>query len=171
MGAIPVASKPPSVVDWRIIKQGQRGAYKITRDDGIDSVFMSFGALLRYFSRDDLTDLYRIVMKKYGTDCPEDEWDRVLWGDLRTMFEPPLSEDAVWGLPFQQKLLSWIYYDSCGVHCLQLESAYIYMLAERECPLSTITCKSMLEKKFSGGKRDEVCYQMLKQIKKKAGLK
>ena len=134
-------------------------------------MFMSFGALLRYFSRDDLADLYIVVMKKYGADCPEDEWDRVLWGDLRTMFEPPLSEDAVWGFPYQQKLLSWIYYDSCGVHCLQLEFAYIYMLAEREYPLSPITCKSMLEKKLSGGKRDEVCYQLLKQIEKKAGLK
>ena len=148
-----------------------KGVYKITRADDSDSIFMSFGAMLRYFTRDDLTDLYRIVMKKYGAECPEDEFDRVLWGDLRNMFEPPLREDAVWGLPFQQRLIHWIYYDSCGVHCLQLESACIYMLAERSYPLSPIICKSMLEKKLSGGKKDEVCYQLLKQIEKQTEVK
>ncbi|GJV86789.1 hypothetical protein Tco_1530727 [Tanacetum coccineum] len=35
-------------------------------------------------------------MQKYGANRLEDVYDRVLWSDLRTMFEPPLSEDAIW---------------------------------------------------------------------------
>ncbi|GJZ69841.1 hypothetical protein Tco_0633391 [Tanacetum coccineum] len=38
---------------------------------------------------------------KYGINRPEDAYDRVLWSDLRTMFDPPLNEDAIWSLPLQ----------------------------------------------------------------------
>ncbi|GJR44862.1 JmjC domain-containing protein [Tanacetum coccineum] len=51
--------------------------------------------------REDLYELYRLVMQKYGTNRPEDAYDRVLWSDLRTMFDPPLIEDAIWSLPLQ----------------------------------------------------------------------
>ncbi|GKB19457.1 hypothetical protein Tco_0853380 [Tanacetum coccineum] len=60
----------------------------------------------RNISRDDLTKLYRLVMQRYGTNGPEDEYERVFWGDLKTMFDTPLSTDPVWNLPCQQKMLS-----------------------------------------------------------------
>ncbi|GJU46989.1 putative ribonuclease H-like domain-containing protein [Tanacetum coccineum] len=44
---------------------------------------------------------YRLVMKKYGKNRPEEMYDSVLWGDLKTMYDPPLSEDAIWSLPHQ----------------------------------------------------------------------
>ncbi|GJS77808.1 ribonuclease H-like domain-containing protein [Tanacetum coccineum] len=37
----------------------------------------------------------------------EDAYDRVLLSDLKTMFDPPLSEDAIWSLPLQLKMVSW----------------------------------------------------------------
>ncbi|GJV49769.1 putative reverse transcriptase domain-containing protein [Tanacetum coccineum] len=36
----------------------------IIRRDGSDKIYMSFGAILKDFSRDDLTELYRLVIKK-----------------------------------------------------------------------------------------------------------
>ncbi|GKB51213.1 hypothetical protein Tco_0901966, partial [Tanacetum coccineum] len=33
---------------------------------------------------------------KYRANRPEEMYDRVLWGDLKTMFDPPLSDDAIW---------------------------------------------------------------------------
>ncbi|GJX19407.1 hypothetical protein Tco_0222084 [Tanacetum coccineum] len=51
--------------------------------------------ILIYFSRDDLIDLYKLVIKKYGANRLEEMYDRVLWGDLKTMFDPPLSDDAI----------------------------------------------------------------------------
>ncbi|GJS24544.1 hypothetical protein Tco_0453176 [Tanacetum coccineum] len=107
-------------------------------------------------------------MQKYGANRPEDVYDKVLWSDLRTMFEPPLSEDAIWSLPLQQKMLNWRYYDSCGVHCLTLEATVIYMLAEREYPLSSDACQAMLDMKLQGGKHNEECYQLLKLIEKQS---
>ncbi|GJX09479.1 hypothetical protein Tco_0199338 [Tanacetum coccineum] len=67
----------------------------IMRANGADTIYMSFGAMIKDFIRDDLIELYRLVMQKYGTNRPEDAYDRVLWSDLRTMFDPPLNEDAI----------------------------------------------------------------------------
>ncbi|GJU59890.1 hypothetical protein Tco_1237656, partial [Tanacetum coccineum] len=63
----------------------------IIRRDGFDKIYMSFGAILKDFSRDDLIELYRLVIKEYEANRPEEMYDRVLWGDLKTMFDPPLN--------------------------------------------------------------------------------
>ncbi|GJT80405.1 ribonuclease H-like domain-containing protein [Tanacetum coccineum] len=70
--------------------------YQIIRANGADTIYMSFGAMLKDIIRDNLTEFYRLVMQKYGANRLEDVYDRVLWSDLKTMFEPPLSEDAIW---------------------------------------------------------------------------
>ncbi|GJV88072.1 hypothetical protein Tco_1532010 [Tanacetum coccineum] len=62
-------------------------------------VYISFGAMLTDISRDDLTELYRIVMKKHGMNEPEDEFEKVLWEYLKNMFEEPLSTYSIWSLP------------------------------------------------------------------------
>ncbi|GKF46258.1 hypothetical protein Tco_0136060, partial [Tanacetum coccineum] len=152
-------------------KKGEKGVYQIVREDGTDIVYINFGAMLKDISRDDLTELYRIVMNRYGMDGPEDELEKVFWKYLKNMFEEPLSTDLIWSLLSQQRIISWRYYDACTVHCLNLESMDIYMLIERQYPLSAEVCKAMLDKKLQGGKPDENCYKMLKMIEKKAGIR
>ncbi|GJS88919.1 hypothetical protein Tco_0771555, partial [Tanacetum coccineum] len=78
-----------------IFQQGKSSIYQIIRANGVDTVYISFGAMLKDFTREDLIELYRLVMKKYGKNRPEDVYDRVLWSDLRTMFDPPLDKDAI----------------------------------------------------------------------------
>ncbi|GJU53403.1 hypothetical protein Tco_1227117, partial [Tanacetum coccineum] len=165
---VPVAMKSPSIVTYKIIKQGEKGVYQIVREDGTDIVYINFGAMLKDISRDDLTELYRIVMNRYGMDGPEDELEKVFWKYLKNMFEEPLSTDPIWSALGQQRIISWRYYDSCRVHCLNLESMDIYMLIERTYPLSAEMCKAMLDKKLQGGKPDENCYKMLKMMEKQA---
>ncbi|GJU08074.1 hypothetical protein Tco_1124504 [Tanacetum coccineum] len=102
---IPTATKPPTIVDWKIISQSsQKAAYQIIRRDGSDKIYMSFRAILKDFSRDDLIELYRLVIKKYGANRPEEMYDRVLWVhcltlDASTIYmladrKYPLSKDA-----------------------------------------------------------------------------
>ncbi|GJW81790.1 hypothetical protein Tco_0145765 [Tanacetum coccineum] len=165
--ATPVATKSHVVVNWKIFQQGQRSICQIIRANGADTIYMSFRAMLKNITREDLTELYRLVMPKYGANRPKNAYDRVLWSDLRTMFDPPLSEDAIWSLPLQQKMLNWRYYDSCEVHCLTLEAAFIYMLTERRYPLSSDVCQAMLDMKLQG-KQNEECYQLLKLIEKQS---
>ncbi|GKD70550.1 hypothetical protein Tco_1324640 [Tanacetum coccineum] len=85
-------------------RKGQRSVYQIMRANGADTVYMGFEAIIKDFIREDLIKLYRLVMQKYGTNRPEDAYNRVLCSDLRTMFDPPLNEDAIWSLPLQQKM-------------------------------------------------------------------
>ncbi|GJY24553.1 putative reverse transcriptase domain-containing protein [Tanacetum coccineum] len=141
------------------------------REDGTDIVYINFGAMLKSISRDDLTELYRIVMNRYGMDGPEDELEKVFWKYLKNMFEEPLSTDPIWSELGQQRIISWRYYESCRVHCLNLESMDFYMLIERTYPLSAEMCKAMLDKKLQGGKPDENCYKMLKMMEKQVGIR
>ncbi|GKA46855.1 hypothetical protein Tco_0739738 [Tanacetum coccineum] len=103
MGSIPQGPAPAKIVKWQIIKTRKRGAYQIIREDNTDVVYVNFQGLLNDLTRDDLKELYRLMMLKYGDNRPEEEFERVLWGDLKTMFDPPSTEDAVWNLTHQQK--------------------------------------------------------------------
>ncbi|GJZ09897.1 hypothetical protein Tco_0544180 [Tanacetum coccineum] len=59
--AIPLSTKPPSIVDYKIIKEGKISIYQIIRADGSS--------------------------KRHGYTRPEEGYKRVLWGDLKTLFE------------------------------------------------------------------------------------
>ncbi|GKA65853.1 hypothetical protein Tco_0765560 [Tanacetum coccineum] len=107
---------------------------------------------------------------KYGMNGPEDELENVLWEYLKNMFEAPLSTDPIWSLLGQQRIISWRYYNTCRVHCLNLESSDIYMLTERKYPLTAEVCKAMLIKKPSRGKPDELATNFLKMMKQ-AGIR
>ncbi|GJW83129.1 hypothetical protein Tco_0156274 [Tanacetum coccineum] len=145
---VPVAMKPLSIATYKIIK-----------------------AMLKDITRDDLTELYRIVMNRYGMNGPEDELEKVLWKFLKNVFEEPLSTDPIWSSLGQQRIISWRYYTTCRVHCLNLESSDIYMLTKRKYPLTIEVCKAMLDKKLQGGKPDEDCYKLLKWMEKQAGIR
>ncbi|GJX84866.1 hypothetical protein Tco_0335640 [Tanacetum coccineum] len=168
---IPVAMKSPSITTYKIIKQGERGVYQIIREDRTDIVYINFRAMLKDITRDDLTKLYRIFMNRYGMNGPEDELENVLWGYLKNLFEETLRTYPIWSLLGQQRIISWRYYDTCKVHCLNLDSMDIYMLIERQYPLSVEVCKAMLDKKLQGGKPDEDCYKLLKWMEKQAGIR
>ncbi|GKD26200.1 hypothetical protein Tco_1232414, partial [Tanacetum coccineum] len=100
---VPIATKSPSIANYKIIKQGRKGVYQIVRENRTDMVYISFGAMLTDISRDDLIELYRIVMKKHGMNEPEDEFEKVLWEYLKNMFEEPLSTDSIWSFFFGRR--------------------------------------------------------------------
>ncbi|GJQ93578.1 hypothetical protein Tco_0004717 [Tanacetum coccineum] len=63
---------------------------------------------------EDLEDLYKFVKVRYGSTRPVEELDLLLWGDLKTMFDPHV-EDQVWKKQQGYKVLEWKLYDSCGI--------------------------------------------------------
>ncbi|GJZ81316.1 hypothetical protein Tco_0646310 [Tanacetum coccineum] len=65
--AIPLATKLLVIINYKLLKE----------------------------DREDLEALWRIVKAKYGDTRPENEFERVLWGDLKVMFEPDKRSD-VW---------------------------------------------------------------------------
>ncbi|GKE39922.1 hypothetical protein Tco_1463327, partial [Tanacetum coccineum] len=64
--AIPLAANPPSIVDWKIYKEGKTSSYQITRADGSFKKYLVFSQLLKSFDREDLETLWRLVKAKHG---------------------------------------------------------------------------------------------------------
>ncbi|GKA46330.1 hypothetical protein Tco_0739213 [Tanacetum coccineum] len=136
--AIPLATKPPSIVDWKIVKEG-----KIK----------------------DLETLWKLVKAKHGSTRPEEGYERVLWGDLRIMFEHNI-EDTVWINLLGNKVLIWKLFDSCGVHFVRFQDMHLFMLVEKRHPLTPTIITEMLNKKLQTDHLNEMCYQLLKLMTK-----
>ncbi|GJQ97770.1 hypothetical protein Tco_0008909 [Tanacetum coccineum] len=121
--------------------------------------------LIKEFDREDLENLWKLVKTKHGYTRPEEAYERVLWGDLKVMFEPDV-EDNIWRNLQGQKILLWKLYDSCGIHFVRFENMHIYMLVEKRYPLSPTTITDMLNRKLQADYWNETCYQLLKLITK-----
>ncbi|GJQ97526.1 hypothetical protein Tco_0008665 [Tanacetum coccineum] len=121
--------------------------------------------MLRSFDREDLETLWKLVKAKHGYTRPEEGYERVLWGDLKTMFEHHV-EDAVWRNLRENKVLVWKLFDSCGVHFVRFQNLHVFMLVEKRYPLTPATITDMLNKKLQADHWNEMCYQLLKLITK-----
>ncbi|GJZ06265.1 retrovirus-related pol polyprotein from transposon TNT 1-94 [Tanacetum coccineum] len=134
-------TKQATIVDYKITIDARKIYYHITRADGSTKVYMRFEDMLKMFDREDLEVLYRIVKDRFKSTNPVGD-NRVLWVNLMTMFEPSAG-DEMWKEQGRYLIKSWKLIDSCGVHCLMLESMYIYMLVETEYPLTQFTYRRM----------------------------
>ncbi|GKD79200.1 hypothetical protein Tco_1341821 [Tanacetum coccineum] len=129
----------------------------------IDAIPLAVNQMLKSFNREDLEDLYKLVKTKYESTKTVEDLDLLLWGDLKTMFEPHI-EDVVWRNQQAYKVLDWKLYDSCGAHSLRMQHMQIYMLIEKKYPLALLTLSMMLEKKLNIDYESEMAFQLLKFI-------
>ncbi|GJW42028.1 hypothetical protein Tco_0070827 [Tanacetum coccineum] len=120
---VPVATKSPSIANYKIIKQGRKGVYQIVRENGTDM--------------------------KHGMNEPEDEFEKVLWEYLKNMFEEPLSTDSIWSLPGQQRIiLLEITLMLASINCLNLELQCLYANRRNGIPLSAEVAKLCSTRNF-----------------------
>nr|GEX26621.1 hypothetical protein [Tanacetum cinerariifolium] len=82
--AIPLALKPPSIVDWKIQKEGKKTCYKIIRADRSSKIYLVFNHMLNDFDREDVETMWKLVKAKYESTMLEGDSERVLWGDLKS---------------------------------------------------------------------------------------
>ncbi|GJV51364.1 hypothetical protein Tco_1447105 [Tanacetum coccineum] len=163
--AIPLATKPPVIVEYKLIREGIMGHYQLIRADGSFKRYSSMIRMLQGIDREDLQTLWKLVKTKHGDTRPEDEHERVLWGDLKVMFEPDIKSD-VWRNLQGYKVTVWKLFDSCGVHFVRFGNVHIFMLVEKRYPLTPITITNMLNKKLQADYWNEMCYQLLKLMVK-----
>nr|GEX62070.1 hypothetical protein [Tanacetum cinerariifolium] len=128
-------------------KEGKKSYYQIMRADGKTHMYMVFSKMLKSFDREDLEDLYKLVKFRYGSTRALEDLNLLLWGDLKTMFEPHV-EDEVWKKQRRYKVLEWKLYESCEVPSFRMQSMQIYMLVEKKYPLTPPKLSMMLEKKL-----------------------
>ncbi|GJW63710.1 retrovirus-related pol polyprotein from transposon TNT 1-94 [Tanacetum coccineum] len=93
---LPLATKPPVIVEYKLIKEGIIAYYQLIRADGSSKRYSSMIRMLQGIDGEDLQTLWKLVKTKHGDTRPEDEHERVLWGDFKVMFEPDIKSN-VWG--------------------------------------------------------------------------
>ncbi|GJT63173.1 putative ribonuclease H-like domain-containing protein [Tanacetum coccineum] len=93
--AIPLATKTLMIVEYKLIREGIMGHYQLIRADGSFKRYSSIIRMLQGINREDLQTLWKLVKTNHGDTRPEDEHERVLWGDLKFMFEPDIKSN-VW---------------------------------------------------------------------------
>ncbi|GJZ10071.1 hypothetical protein Tco_0544830 [Tanacetum coccineum] len=134
INAIPLATKPPIIVEWKIIKEGKMGYFQLIRADG-------------------------------SSKRPKEAYERVLWGDLKVMFEPDI-ESEVWRSLEGHNVIVWKLFYSSRVHFVRFKNLYIFMLVEKKYPLIPSTITGMLNKKLQVDQWNEMSYQLLKLLVK-----
>nr|GEW40977.1 hypothetical protein [Tanacetum cinerariifolium] len=80
--------------------------------------------------REDLETLWKLVKAKYGNTRPEEAYEKVLWGDLKVMFEPDIKSE-VWRKLQGNKVTVWKLFSLCGVHFMRFQNLHIFMLVEK----------------------------------------
>ncbi|GKA34231.1 hypothetical protein Tco_0720660, partial [Tanacetum coccineum] len=74
--AIPLATKPSSIVDWKVLKEGKISYYQIIRADGSSKRYSAIIQMLRSFDREDLETLWKLIKAKHGSTRPEEGYKR-----------------------------------------------------------------------------------------------
>ncbi|GKC90592.1 hypothetical protein Tco_1151241 [Tanacetum coccineum] len=165
--ATPLSTKSPTIVDYKIYKEGKKSYFQIIRADGNSQMYLTFGKMLKNFDREDLEVLWSIVKARFKKTEPVNYMDIFLHLNLKTMFEHHL-EDSVWknqqGLV---KVLNWKLYDSCGVHCVTMQNILYYLLVKKIYPL----IKHILHQMFNDVKlqvnyKCEMAFELLRLVKK-----
>ncbi|GKC12455.1 hypothetical protein Tco_1009237 [Tanacetum coccineum] len=131
INATPLSTKSPTIVDYKIYKEGKKSYFQIIKADGNSQMYITFGKMLKNFNREDLEVLWSIVKARFKKTELVNYMDTFLHLNLKTMFERHL-EDNIWknqqGLV---KVLNWKLYDSGGVHCVTMQNILYYLLVEK----------------------------------------
>ncbi|GKD44577.1 hypothetical protein Tco_1269222 [Tanacetum coccineum] len=115
INAIPLATKRPMIVEYKIVKEGKFGYFQLIRADGSSKRYLSMINMLQNINREDLENLWKLVKAKHGNTRPEEYYERVLWGDMKVMFEPDIKSE-VWRNLQRYKVTIWKLFDTRGVH-------------------------------------------------------
>ncbi|GJR47425.1 hypothetical protein Tco_1315528 [Tanacetum coccineum] len=71
------------------------GYFQLIRADESLKRYSSMIQMLQNIDREDLETLWKLVKAKHRNTRPEEGYEKVLWGDLKVMFEPDI-ESEVW---------------------------------------------------------------------------
>ncbi|GJS16926.1 reverse transcriptase domain-containing protein [Tanacetum coccineum] len=119
--------------------------------------------------KQDLETLWKLVKAKYRNTRPEEAYERVLWGDLKVMFELDV-ESEIWRNLQGYKVTVWKLFSSCGVHFVRFQNLHIFMLVEKKYSLTPATITEMLNKKVQADYWNEMCYKLIKLMTKQGRI-
>ena len=93
--------------------------------------FIGFSKMLFHMDIDDVIAVWGLYKEKYGDILPDNTFEKVVYHNLRIMFEPQIS-DREWVEMRLNKVNKWFLYHSCGVHELSVVGVTVYLLVEKD---------------------------------------
>ncbi|GKF59361.1 hypothetical protein Tco_0176147, partial [Tanacetum coccineum] len=106
------------IIDWEVYTKDSRIYWKIIRAD--------------------LVKLWSLVQERFNSTEPTEDKEIEIWVELKRLLKRLFEHDITWRL-----------YDTCGVHHVSIKDGVdIYMLVEREYPLSRGVLTQMLVAKL-----------------------
>ncbi|GJR02735.1 hypothetical protein Tco_0525719 [Tanacetum coccineum] len=137
------------IVDWEIYTEGSRKYWKIIRVGNITEAYQGFEDMLKRFDREDLDTLWSLVKERFRAAEPSEDMEKALWVELKRLFEPD-KDDVLWKLQrYMHDPLTWRLYGSSVVHHVFSTRGHdIYMLTEKDYPLTTAVMGLMLSRRL-----------------------
>nr|GEV70277.1 hypothetical protein [Tanacetum cinerariifolium] len=86
------------IINWEIYTKDTRKYWKIIRVRNHTEVYQFFEDMLKIFDMDDLVMLWSLVKERFSSTKPIDDRERVLWVELKMLFEHDTTEDELWKL-------------------------------------------------------------------------
>ncbi|GKA81384.1 retrovirus-related pol polyprotein from transposon TNT 1-94 [Tanacetum coccineum] len=167
--ATPLSTKSPTIIDYKIYKEGKKSYFQIIRADGNSQMYLTFGKMLKNFDIEDLEVLWSIVKARFKKTEPENYMDIFLHLNLKTMFEHHLK-DNVW--KNQQGLVKVLKIKSFRILVefiafVTMQNILYYMLVEKMYQLTKHTQHQMLnDVKLQVNYECEMAFKLLRLVKK-----
>ncbi|GJX22938.1 hypothetical protein Tco_0227383 [Tanacetum coccineum] len=112
----------------------------------------------------DLVKLWSLVQERFNSTDPTEDKEIELWVELKRLFEPDV-DDELWKSQKHVHDITWRLYDTCGVHHVSTKDGIdIYMLVEKEYPLSRGVLTQMLAAKLLVEQNNEMSRELLRKI-------
>ncbi|GJZ08037.1 class II heat shock protein [Tanacetum coccineum] len=104
-------------------------------------LYQVFDDMLKNFEREDLDKLWSLVKERFNSPGLTDDKEKELRIELKRLFEPD-DTNTLWKLQrYMHDPLIWWLYDTCGVHHVSTKRGHdIFMLVEKDYPLTTTLC-------------------------------
>nr|GEW16670.1 hypothetical protein [Tanacetum cinerariifolium] len=77
--ATPISIKSPTIVDYKIYREGKKSYFKIIRANGNSQNYLTFGTMFKNFNREDLEVLRSIVKERFKKTKTMDDIDNLLF--------------------------------------------------------------------------------------------
>ncbi|GJU54762.1 hypothetical protein Tco_1228476 [Tanacetum coccineum] len=112
----------------------------------------------------DLVKLWDLVRERFSSTEPSDDKERALWVELKRLFKPD-TDDLLELQIYMHDPLTWRLYDTCGVHHVSTEAGLdIFMLVEKDYPMTRGLPMLMLINKLQVDQHSEMADELLKKI-------
>ena len=156
------AEKKSKISTFSVVKSSEGDYLIFRREDESFRVFNMLWDILHMIDREDLYHLY-LQVQAYFENTEPTGVGLILLGDLMTIWETSeTSNDALWNDQENWEITRWRFFESSGVHSLELEDGVmVHMLAERRYPLTRDLMTRMLDHGMEVEDENEVALMVI----------